>query len=261
MPIDAPIHVNEANLSRVLGAGVPVVLAFWRRECPHCEQIAPALDRLARRFAGRALIAKVNVIDEPRLAQRYRADRLPLLVFIKQTQETDRAIGAVAEADLAPWLEYLTGARNSRPPAPSGPSSPLDGRAATPPPATDAAQTGSAPAGAGAGGKTGQPITVTDANFDRLLRESQTPVLVDFWAAWCGPCKMIAPAVADLAREFAGRAVVGKLNVDENPRTAGRYGVMSIPTLLIFKNGQVVDQIVGAQPAPALRQRLAKQVG
>ena len=70
MPIDAPIHVNEANLPRVLGAGVPVVLVFWRRECPHCDQLAPALDRLARRFAGRALIARVNVIDEPRLAQR-----------------------------------------------------------------------------------------------------------------------------------------------------------------------------------------------
>jgi thioredoxin 1 len=70
---------------------------------------------------------------------------------------------------------------------------------------------------------------------------------------------MIAPAVADLAREFAGRAVVGKLNVDENPRTAGRFEVMSIPTLLIFKNGQVVDQIVGAQPAAVLRQRLAQQ--
>ena len=70
-----------------------------------------------------------------------------------------------------------------------------------------------------------------------------------------------ALAVADLAREFAGRAVVGKLNVDQNPRTAGRYGVMSIPTLLIFKDGQVVDQIVGAQPAPVLRQRLARQVG
>jgi len=70
-----------------------------------------------------------------------------------------------------------------------------------------------------------------------------------------------APAVADLAREFAGRAVVGKLNVDQNPRTASRHGVMSIPTLLIFKNGQVVDQIVGAQPAPVLRQRLARRVG
>ena len=85
-------------------------------------------------------------------------------------------------------------------------------------------------------------------------------VVVDFWAVWCGPCKMIAPHVAALAKEFAGRALVGKLNVDENPRTAGQYGIMSIPTLLIFSGGKVVDQIVGAQPAAALRQRLERHV-
>ena len=84
------------------------------------------------------------------------------------------------------------------------------------------------------------------------------PVLVDFWAPWCGPCRMVAPSVEQLAREFDGRAVVGKLNVDENPAVAGRYNIMSIPTLLIFKNGAVVDQIVGAQPLEALRQRLVR---
>ena len=75
---------------------------------------------------------------------------------------------------------------------------------------------------------------------------------------WCGPCRMVAPSVEQLAREFDGRAVVGKLNVDENPAVAGRYNIMSIPTLLIFKNGAVVDQIVGAQPLEALRQRLVR---
>ncbi|MGQ9490828.1 MAG: thioredoxin [Anaerolineae bacterium] len=104
-------------------------------------------------------------------------------------------------------------------------------------------------------------MILTDATFDQVVRNSRQPVLVDFWAAWCGPCKMIAPAVAQLAREFAGRAIVAKLNVDENPQTAGRFGIMSIPTLLIFRNGRVVDQIVGAQPPDVLRQRLARHVG
>jgi len=85
-------------------------------------------------------------------------------------------------------------------------------------------------------------------------------VLVDFWAPWCGPCRMVAPSVEQLAREFAGRAVVGKLNVDDNRMTAGRYNIMSIPSLLILKRGAVVDQIVGVQPMDVLRQRLARHV-
>jgi thioredoxin 1 len=258
MPIDAPIHVNEANLPRVLGAGLPVLLVFWRRECAPCDQLAPSLERLAKNTAGRALIAKINVADEPRLAQRYGVDRLPTIVFTKDGQEIGKALGAASEAELAAWLDYLIGVKSARPPVPSGPSMPLPGSTSAPPPSA-AAQPGNA--AAGETGSAAHPITVTDATFDQLIRAGQTPVLVDFWAEWCGPCKMIAPAVADLAREFAGRVVVGKLNVDENPRTASRYGVMSIPTLLIFKNGQVVDQIVGAQPAPVLRQRLARQVG
>jgi thioredoxin 1 len=85
-------------------------------------------------------------------------------------------------------------------------------------------------------------------------------VLVDFWAPWCGPCRIVAPHVAQLARDFAGRATIAKLNIDENPQTAQRYDIMSIPTLYIFKNGAVVDQIVGAQPLPVLQQKLARHV-
>jgi thioredoxin 1 len=106
-----------------------------------------------------------------------------------------------------------------------------------------------------------EPVIITDANFEQVVLRSSVPVMVDFWAVWCGPCKMIAPHVAGLAQEFAGRAVVGKLNVDENPRVAGQYGIMSIPTLLIFKGGKVVDQIGGAQPAQVLRQRLSRVAG
>ena len=88
---------------------------------------------------------------------------------------------------------------------------------------------------------------VSTAEFDKQVFESETPVLVDFWAVWCNPCRAIAPAVDAVAEEFAGRAKVFKLNVDENPEIAGRYGVQSIPTLIVFKGGQKVGELVGGQ--------------
>ncbi|NTU86247.1 MAG: thioredoxin [Chloroflexales bacterium] len=102
---------------------------------------------------------------------------------------------------------------------------------------------------------------LTDASFDQVVGGSATPVLVDFWAPWCGPCRTVAPAVERLAQEFAGRAVVAKLNVDEHQRAAQRFGISSIPALYIFKGGRVVERLVGAQPESALRQALARHTG
>ena len=96
----------------------------------------------------------------------------------------------------------------------------------------------------------------TDQNFQQEVLNSQKPVLVDFWAPWCGPCQMMGPIIEELAEELEGKVVVGKLNVDENPQMAQKYGIMSIPTLLIFKDGQVVEQFVGVQPKEVLKQVL-----
>ena len=106
----------------------------------------------------------------------------------------------------------------------------------------------------------GNVHTVTDADFESQVKQSDTLTLVDFWADWCGPCKMIAPTVEELAEEYQGRLKVFKLDVDENQRTAQQYAVRSIPSLLFFKDGQKVDQIIGAASKPELKKRFDRVV-
>lgn len=181
-------------------------------------------------------------------AQRFSIRQTPSLVFIKGGKTEGTVAGAISEGDFAAWTRYLVQG-GPRPAVPTGTTDgvgpEMNGRLHTSPRKTGAA---------------GQPLTLTDANFTSIINGAQ-PVLVDFWAPWCGPCRMVAPSVEKQAREFEGRAVVAKLNVDENPRTARHYNIMSIPALFIFKNGVVVDQIVGAQPEHVLRQRLAGVTG
>lgn len=90
-------------------------------------------------------------------------------------------------------------------------------------------------------------VTITDQNFQKEVLESKTPVVVDFWAPWCGPCRAVTPVIEELAKDLQGKVVVGKLNVDENPEVAGQFNVMSIPTVIVFKDGQPLKSIVGAQ--------------
>jgi thioredoxin 1 len=97
-------------------------------------------------------------------------------------------------------------------------------------------------------------ITVTDASFDTDVMQSATPVVVDFWAPWCGPCRMISPALEQIGAEMAGKVVIAKVNIDENPNVASKLGVRSIPTLMLFKNGALAGQKVGASPKGALHQ-------
>ena len=104
-------------------------------------------------------------------------------------------------------------------------------------------------------------IEITDANFDETVLKSDKPVLVDFWAEWCGPCRMVAPIVAEIAKEYEGKAVVGKLDVDNNPEVAMRYGIRNIPTILFFKQGEVADKQVGAVPKSVLTAKIENLMG
>ncbi len=104
-------------------------------------------------------------------------------------------------------------------------------------------------------------LTITEANFEDEVINSETPVLIDFWAVWCGPCKMIAPIVEELSGEYSGKVKVAKCDVDSNQSIAIKYGIRSIPTLLIFKGGQVVEQIVGAVPKQTIQSKLDNALG
>jgi thioredoxin len=104
----------------------------------------------------------------------------------------------------------------------------------------------------------GKPVEVRDGNFEPEVLKSRVPVLLDCWAPWCGPCRIVAPTIEQLARKYAGRVKVAKLNTDENPEITSSYGILSIPTLLIFKEGKLVDRMVGAIPKGEIERRLSR---
>jgi thioredoxin 1 len=104
----------------------------------------------------------------------------------------------------------------------------------------------------------GKAVEITDANFEDMVLTSDKPVLIDFWAVWCGPCRAVAPIVEEIANEFDGKAVIGKLDVDANRETAVKYGIQAIPTLLLVKDGQIADRIVGAVDKNSIKTKLSE---
>lgn len=226
---DTPINTNDQSFDRVLNAGFPVALILWDGSGMDAN-LEEALRSVAKNDAGRLLVAKVNTRDNPQIAAQHPGV-LPALITYREGQEVTRAQAITAQAFRA-HVEHLLG----RGPRPAEEPSP---------PKTEQRS--------GNGHVHTEPVVVSDASFRRDVLESDLPVLVDLWAPWCGPCHMIAPVVEKIARDYAGRLKVAKLNVDENPQTSMDYHVQGIPTLLIFKQGRVADRIVGAAPEAMLR--------
>jgi len=244
---DTPIKTNDQSINRVLAAGFPVALVFLRGTAT--DSLGQSMDRLAHMYAGRLLVVQMQIGDNPESTRRFEVNHPPSLVTLQDGKVRSRA-ESIYDSDLEAHVAYLLG--EGPEPAPKSANGGINGKKKSPGKTTHSPEfknSGPSPAG--------NPINVSDANFNQQVLHSLLPVLVDFWAPWCGPCRMTEPILEKLASETVGRLVVAKLNVDENPQTAGSYAVRSIPTMMLMKNGKIIDQWVGALPEPVLRQRLA----
>lgn len=231
---DAVLVSNDMSLDRVLNAGLPVAMLFHEGTLP--ADLRQTMDDLAKHYAGNVLLVTLARTDAPQAVSRFGVRRFPTLVIAREGK-TVTSQENVKAGDLKPHIAYLLG-EGPRPAS----------RAAEPPPRDDKHASAAV------------PVAVGEANFDREVLQSSRPVLIDFWAPWCAPCRMVAPALERLARDEAKALKVVKVNVDENPGLAGRYGAMSIPTMIVIKGGREVDRWVGALPENVIRSRVARWI-
>jgi len=215
---DTPINTNDQSLDRVLATPLPVMLILESGTSP----FKSTLDAIAKEYAGKAIIARVPLHDNPETARRFGGSGL----VVWKGNKPELQIAAPTEQQIREAAAFAIGVG----PAPK----------AEAPSSTNAREDH-------------HPISVNERTFEQEVLHNNVPVLVDFWAAWCGPCRSVAPTLDKLAHEFAGQVRIVKVNVDENPQLAARYRAHSIPQLTVFKGGKVVDQLVGAHPEPNIR--------
>ncbi len=224
---NTPINTNDQSLDRVLANPLPVLLVLSANGLD--PDVQSMLEQVARDRAGKLLVARVNTKENPKTTRRFHADGSPVAIAWKGKTEQER-ISILSPEHVRALADHLLGlgpAPHVTPPRPQPKVQPT--------------------------AESGEPVSVSEATFEKEVLRYPQPVLVDFWAPWCGPCRMIAPTLEKLSREYAGRLRVAKLNVDQNQRLAAQFGVQGIPMLMIFKGGKPVQQIVGAQPESNLR--------
>jgi thioredoxin len=235
MPVfDTPITANDVSLDRVLTQPLPITVTLVSQREQSLQQ---SMERLASEYAGKVLIVRIDADENPRTYERFGKPRLPAVITFKEGQEAARTESVTAD-DLEAHVRFAL----SQGPEPVA-NEPVRVRVQTE-----------------GGNSTGMPIPVTDTSFEKEVLQSKLPVLVDFWAPWCGPCHMIAPILDRLAQTYAGKLKIAKLNVDDNPSTAGRYQISGIPHLILFKNGQIAGRLVGAHPQQNIEKLIAQHI-
>jgi thioredoxin 1 len=222
MPVfDTPITTDDNSIERILGQRLPVLVYFY--DSAH-RTLDEAVNSIAKAHAGDLLVVRIDAAANPQAYARFERPTLPALVAVKEGRAVSKARAASA-ADVEAHTQFLLG---------KGPQ-PVEQTTAAP-------STGN------------KPVQVLDSTFAAEVLQSSVPVLVDFWAPWCGPCRMVAPSLENIAQQYAGKVKVAKLNVDDNPQMARQYSATSIPLLLLFKEGRVVGKLVGAHPQPNIEQ-------
>lgn len=230
---DSPVNLNDQDLDRVLGFHLPVMLFFWQ-DFRHLAPVNDELLRIAREKAGKLIIAKINALKNTDGSRIFNVEDTPLLFGLKDGAEMPRFVVNQHEF-VRSYASFLL----DEGPLPDQPAKTENGYSFKTP---------------------AKPIEITDASFEQQVLFSELPVLVDFWASWCMPCQVISPLIRQITREFEGLLRVVKIDVDENPYYAGLYGVQSIPTLLLFQNGSVVEHLSGITSSGSLRSLIQKRL-
>jgi thioredoxin 1 len=226
MPLlDTPITTDDNNLAKVFAQNLPILLLFHKDDMD--KPLLDAVNKEAKRNAGELLIVRMNARENQNTYRKYGEPPTPSLVALTANQKVKSDAAAIRPADVRNHIQHLLK------------DTPL------------AAKENKSANG------TNKPLHVNSTTFRDEVLKSKQPVLVDFWADWCGPCHQIAPYIDKLAQEFGSKIKVVKLDIDANQPISKRYGVQSIPTMMIFEGGQPADKVVGANPT-ALRKMVER---